>query len=84
MRTTKLSTLKKLATCLGCCESTKDVPAESNAEAIEFICENFNCKGKGCGGIKRIVLVEDENGKLKRGVWFGADGVRNTIEIEHE
>lgn len=83
MRTTKLSTLKKLATCLGCCESTKDVPAESNAEAIEFICENFNCKGKSCNGITNITLKVDADGKLERGVWCDSAGNRHSITINH-
>lgn len=80
-----LSALKMLATCLGCCECTEDDPAMTNAEAIEFICENFTCKGKSCNGIQRVVLIQDETtNKLKRGVWFGVDGSRNTIEIEYE
>lgn len=76
-----LSTLKKLATCLGCCESTKDNPAETNAKAIEFICENFNCKGKSCNGITRIALREDADGKLVSGIWEDSAGENHSIEI---
>lgn len=83
MAKTKLSILKRLAVCLGCCGDTKDIPAETNAEAIQFICENFNCKGKCCNGITRIALREDTDGKLVRGIWEDSAGEKHSIEIRH-
>lgn len=79
----KLAALKKLATCLGCCQDTKDNPAKSNDEAIDFICKNFECKGKTCKGLSGITLKVDADGKLERGIWTDSAGERHLITINH-
>lgn len=81
MKTTKLSTLKKLAVCLGCCGSTKDNPATTNAEAIEFICEHIGSIASK--GVSSITLKVDADGKLERGVWCDSAGNRHRITINH-
>lgn len=67
-----LSTLKRLAVCLGCCECTEDNPARSNAEALDFICDNIKLTG---GGITAIELTLGKNGKVTGGSWTDAAGV---------
>lgn len=66
-----LSTLKRLAVCLGCCRDTKDNPADSNADAIEFICNNYKPNG---GTVTAIELKTERNGKLKSGTWTDSAG----------
>lgn len=65
-----LSTLKRLATCLGCCKGTKDNPAKSNAEALEFINNNFKCNHS----VNNITLHLAQNGKLESGTWTDSAG----------
>ena len=79
MNNTNLSTLKKLAVCLGCCECTEDNPATTNAEAIEFICERIDSVVSK--GVNRIALREDADGKLVSGIWEDSAGEKHTIEI---
>ena len=76
-----LATLKKLATCLGCTKDTKDIPAKSNDEAIDFICERFDCKGKVCSGVTGISLKLSSNGKVESGYWTDTAGKNHSIEI---
>lgn len=71
--------LKKLATCLGCCKSTKDNPAMSNEEAIEFICEHIG--QAGANGVTDITLTLGSNGKLKSGEWTDTAGKKHVINI---
>lgn len=80
---TKLATLKRLSAALGCCERTEDNPATTNAEAINFICEEFHCKGNTCKGITGITLKVDSDGKLERGIWTDEAGNRHSITINH-
>lgn len=73
-----LSTLKRLAVCFGCCKGTEDNPAKSNAEALDYICDNFTCKGASCsggGGVTNIELKVGNNGKVTGGTWTDAAGV---------
>lgn len=73
---TILSTLKKLATCLGCCECTEDNPAKSNAEAIQFICDHY--KGEGSKyELYDIVLDRNLDGVVVSGRWRDTNGVHN-------
>lgn len=72
-----LSTLKKLAVCLGCCECTEDNKATTNAEALDFICENF----KGNGSVKNITINLGKNGKIVGGSWTDSAG-EHQITIE--
>lgn len=74
-----LSTLKKLAVCLGCCGCTEDDPAKTNAEAIEFICENIG--SVATQGVTNITLRVDDEGKLVRGIWCDSAGERHSITI---
>lgn len=74
-----LSTLKRLATCLGCCESTKDNPATSNDEAIEFICDHIN--PIATSGVTNITLKLANNGKLESGTWTDVAGKSHDINI---
>ena len=76
-----LSTLKKLAVCLGCCECTEDNTAKSNAEGIEFICEHIG--SIATQGVTSITLKVDATGKLERGVWCDSAGNRHRITINH-
>ena len=76
-----LSTLKMLSVCLGCCECTEDNPAESNAEAIEFICSHINSLTSK--GVTNITLKVDSEGKLERGIWIDSAGERHSITINH-
>ena len=77
----KLATLKRLAVCLGCCKSTKENPAKSNDEAIEFICEHIG--SVATSGVTSITLKVDTDGKLERGVWVDTAGKRHSITINH-
>lgn len=65
-----LSTLKKLAVCLGCCRGTKDNTAKSNAEAIDFISDNFKCNHS----VTNITLHLANNGKVESGTWTDSAG----------
>lgn len=76
-----LSTLKKLSTCLGCCECTEDNKAKSTSEAIEFICENIG--SVATQGVTSITLKVDAFGKVERGVWVDSAGKRHSITINH-
>lgn len=79
MAKTKLSILKRLAVCLGCCGSTEDNPAKTNAEAIEFICSHIDSVVSK--GVTRIALREDADGKLVSGIWEDSAGETHSIEI---
>lgn len=77
-----LATLKKLATCLGCCKDTKDNPAKSNDEAIEFICEHIGSVANS--GVTDITLNVGSNGKLVSGTWEDTAGNSHDINIQQE
>lgn len=76
---TKLSILKRLAVCLGCCGCTEDNPAKTNAEAIDYICEHIGTVASS--GVKSITLKVDTDGMLERGIWVDTAGERHSIEI---
>lgn len=78
----KLTTLKKLITCLGCSECTEDVTATTNAEALEYLCEHADDLTSKF--VRDIKITVDADGHLVSGWWGDWAGHRHTIEIRRQ